>query len=163
MVCLQRLTRRVQWRIVRALSDDNRAGRAARPRVFVTRHIPDAGLDRIRATCDVTLWDNPRPPPYQVLARGVAGYDGLLTLLTDRVDASLMEAAGPTLKVISNYAAGVDNVDVLAATARGIPVGHTPDVLTETTADLTWALILSASRRLIEAVRFVERGEWQTW
>jgi glyoxylate reductase len=88
--------------------------------------------------------------------------DGLLTLLTDRVDAALIEAS-PRLRAISNYAVGVDNIDVNAATSRGIPVGHTPDVLTEATADLAFALLLAAARKLPEAIAAVDQGDWLTW
>jgi lactate dehydrogenase-like 2-hydroxyacid dehydrogenase len=97
------------------------------------------------------------------LLRAVAGCDGVLTLLTDRVDDEFLDSAGPQLKVVSNYAVGFDNVDVPACTARGIPVGNTPGVLTETTADLAWALLMAAARRLPEGDRYVRAGRWQTW
>jgi lactate dehydrogenase-like 2-hydroxyacid dehydrogenase len=87
----------------------------------------------------------------------------VLTLLTDRVDDEFLDSAGPQLKVVSNYAVGFDNVDVPACTARGIPVGNTPGVLTETTADLAWALLMAAARRLPEGDRYVRAGRWQTW
>jgi lactate dehydrogenase-like 2-hydroxyacid dehydrogenase len=88
---------------------------------------------------------------------------GILSLLTDRIDAAVMDAAGPDLRVISNFAVGVDNVDVAEATRRGIPVGNTPDVLTETTADLAWALLMAAARRVVEGDRYVRAGLWRTW
>ncbi len=135
----------------------------ARPRVFVARVIPDEGLEAIRAVCDMDLWDGDLPPPRDELLRRVAGCDGVLTLLTDRVDDEFLDAAGPGLKVVSNYAVGFDNIDVAACARRGIPVGNTPGVLTETTADLAWALLMAAARRLPEGDRYVRDGKWKTW
>lgn len=132
------------------------------PNVFVTRRIPDQGLAMIRQACAVTIWEDELPPPYNVLRAEAAHADGLLTLLSDRVDAPLL-AAAPRLKVVSQMAVGFDNIDLAAATARGIPVGHTPGVLTETTADLAFALLMAAARRLPEAERFVHAGKWRTW
>ncbi len=109
------------------------------------------------------LWEDELPPPRDVLLRRVAGVDGVLTLLTDRVDDELLDAAGPALRVVSNYAVGFDNVDVAACARRGIPVGNTPGVLTDTTADLAWALLMAAARRLPEADRYVRAGSWRTW
>ena len=134
-----------------------------KPRVFVSRVIPAAGLDRIREHCDVDLWTEQMPPPYEVLLERVRGVDGLLCLLTDRIDANLMDAAGPQLKVISQMAVGYDNIDLAAAAERGIPVGHTPGVLTEATADLAFALLLAAARRIVEGVNYIKAGEWKTW
>lgn len=134
-----------------------------RPRVFVARRIPDAGLDPIAAACELDVWEDELPPPREALLARVAGCDGILTLLTDRVDAALLDAAGPGLKVVSNYAVGYDNIDVPACARRGIAVGNTPGALTETTADLAWALILAASRRIVEGDRYVHEGRWRTW
>ena len=134
-----------------------------RPRVFVARRIPDAGLDPIAAACEVDVWEEELPPPRGSLLTRVAGCAGILTLLTDRVDDVLLDAAGPGLKVVSNYAVGYDNIDVGACSRRGIAVGNTPGVLTETTADLAWALILAASRRVVEGDRYVHEGRWRTW
>ncbi len=131
-------------------------------KVFVTRPIPQSALGRLRREATVEVWPGPQPPPYQELRRHVAPCDGLLCLLTDRVDAELI-ASAPRLRVISQMAVGYDNIDVAAATARGIPVGHTPGVLTEATADLTWALILATARRVLDGVRFIEAGRWTTW
>ena len=133
------------------------------PKVFVSREIPDAGLDRIVSETDANVWREEMPPPRDVLLERVAGVDGLLSLLTDTVDAELMDAAGPGLKVISNYAVGYDNIDVGAATARGIPVGNTPGVLTETTADMAFALLMAAARRIVEGAEYVKAGKWRTW
>lgn len=135
----------------------------SRPKVFVTRRIPQKGLDMIRAVADVEVWPEELPPPYEILLEKVRGIDGLLCLLTDRIDARLMDAAGPSLKVISQYAVGFDNIDVEAATQRGIPIGHTPGVLTDATADFTWALILAAARRVVEGYKYVQAGRWKTW
>ena len=134
-----------------------------RPRVFVARRIPEEGIEAIRAVCDTDLWPDELPPPRDELLRRVAGCDGVLTLLTDRVDDELLDAAGPNLRVVSNYAVGFDNIDVAACTRRGIPVGNTPGVLTETTADLAWALLMAAARRLPEGDRYVRAGNWRTW
>jgi lactate dehydrogenase-like 2-hydroxyacid dehydrogenase len=135
----------------------------SRPKVFVARRIPDAGLDQVLAETDAVVWPDELPPPRDDLLRAVAGCDGVLTLLTDRVDDEFLDAAGSQLKVVSNYAVGFDNVDVPACTARGIPVGNTPGVLTDTTADLAWALLMAAARRLPEGDRYVRGGKWKTW
>lgn len=132
-------------------------------RVFVTRRIPDEGLDLLRPVCAVDLWDDDLPPPADALRERVRGAAGLLCLLTDPVDEALLQAAGPGLRVVSQMAVGVDNIDLAACTRRGIPVGHTPGVLTETTADLAVALLLAAARRLPEAQAAVRAGEWTTW
>jgi lactate dehydrogenase-like 2-hydroxyacid dehydrogenase len=136
---------------------------ADRPKVFVARIIPEEGLEAVRAWCDVDLWEDELPPPRDELLRRVAGCDGVLTLLTDRVDDQFLDAAGPQLKVVSNYAVGFDNIDVAACARRGIPVGNTPGVLTDTTADLAWALLMAAARRLPEGDRYVRDGRWKTW
>jgi len=136
---------------------------AGRPRVLVTRRIPDAGLERVLSATRADLWDDELPPPRDELLRRVAGVDGLLSLLTDQVDDELLDAAGPQLKVVSNFAVGFDNVDVPACTARGIPVGNTPGVLTETTADLAFALLMAVARRLTEGYDYVRADRWLTW
>ena len=134
-----------------------------RPRVFVARIIPDDGLRLLAEEADADVWDGDLPPPRDELLRRVAGCDGVLTLLTDRVDDEFLDAAGPGLRVVSNYAVGFDNVDVPACTRRGIPVGNTPGVLTDTTADLAFALLMAAARRLPEGDRYVRDGRWKTW
>lgn len=139
------------------------SGDETRPRVFVARRIPDAGLAPIFEACSADVWEDELPPPRGELLRRVDGRDGLLMLLTDRVDDELLDAAGPQVRVISNYAVGYDNVDVAACTRRGIPVGNTPGVLTETTADLAWALLMAAGRRVAEGDRYVRAGRWRTW
>jgi len=134
-----------------------------RPRVFVTRRIPEEGLRLLQAHCSVELWTEPLPPSRSVLAQRARGAHGLLTMLTDRIDEALLDAVGAQLRVVSNFAVGYDNIDVTAATRRGVPVGHTPGVLTETTADLAFALLMAAARRLVEADALVRTGGWRTW
>jgi len=134
-----------------------------KPRVLVTRLIPDEGLDPVREACDVDLWEDELPPPRDELLRRVGGIDGLLCLLTDTVDEELLDTAGPQLKVVSNFAVGFDNIDVGACTRRRIPAGNTPGVLTETTADLAFALLMAAARRIPEAAEYVRAGSWRTW
>ena len=131
--------------------------------MLVTRVIPDEGLEPVREACEVDLWSDELPPPRDELLRRVAGVDGLLSLLTDRVDDELLDAAGPQLKVVRNFAVGFDNIDVPAVTRRGIPAGNTPGVLTETTADLAFALLMAAARRIPESVDYVREGSWRTW
>jgi glyoxylate reductase len=138
-------------------------GGQGRPRVFVARQIPEEGLERIRAACAADVWPDELPPPRDELLRRVSGCEGVLTLLTDRVDDELLDAAGPNLRVVSNYAVGYDNIDVAACGRRAIAVGNTPGVLTETTADLAWALLMAAARRLPEGDRYVRAGQWLTW
>jgi glyoxylate reductase len=133
-----------------------------RPRVYVTRRLPGDALDVLARSCDVRLHEGDLPPPYVALAREAADADALLCLLTDRIDAALI-AGAPRLRAISTMAVGVDHIDLAAATARGIPVGHTPGVLTETTADFAFALVLAAARRVVEADTFVRAGRWRTW
>ena len=135
----------------------------AKPKVFVTRVILDKGLDLVKDFCEVDLWTDELPPAREIVLERVKGVEGILSLLTDKMDAVVMDAAGPGLKVISNYAVGYDNVDVSAATERGIPVGNTPGVLTDATADLAFTLILSAARRIVEGMDYVRAGRWKTW
>jgi len=131
-------------------------------RCFVTRQLPGPALDRLRAAHEVEVWPERLPPPYEELSARAANAEGLLALLTDRVDAALIEHC-PHLRAVANYAVGYDNIDLDAATARGIVVGNTPDVLTEATADLTFALLLAAARKLPQAIASVDAGEWLTW
>jgi len=129
--------------------------------VFITRRLP-AQLDTLQSLATVEVWRERQPPPYDVLLEKAGAIDGILCLLTDRIDQQMIEAA-PSLKVISQMAVGYDNIDVAAATGRKIPVGHTPGVLTDATADLTWALLTAAARRVVEGDRFTRSGQWQTW
>ena len=131
-------------------------------RVLVTRRLPGPALQRLEAEHEVDVWPEPLPPPPDVLRARAARAEGLLALITDQIDADLIDNC-PDLRVISNYAVGSDNVDVAAAAARGIPVGITPDVLTNATADLAFACLLAAARRLPEAMAAVREGAWKTW
>ncbi|HTU22408.1 MAG TPA: D-glycerate dehydrogenase [Gemmataceae bacterium] len=135
---------------------------AGKPKVFVTRRIPAAGLDRIRQECDAEIWPEQMPPPYDLIRQKIADCDGLVSLLTDRIDAALMDTA-PRLKVVSNYAVGFNNIDVAAATERGIAVGNTPGVLTDATADMAFCLLIAAGRRLVDSVHYAQAGNWMTW
>jgi glyoxylate reductase len=130
--------------------------------VFVTRRIPEVGLERIRAACDAEVWPEQLPPPYDRIRQKVADCDGLVALLTDRIDAALLDAA-PRLKVVSNYAVGFNNIDVPAATERGVCVGNTPGALTDATADCAFMLLIAAARKLVEGVLDVRAGRWRTW
>jgi glyoxylate reductase len=137
-------------------------------RVFVTRAIPQRGLSLVQAATEslgatLEVWPEDRPIPRDVLLEKIRGIDGLLCLLTEKIDGELLDTIGPQIEVISQMAVGFDNVDVAAATARRIPVGNTPGVLTETTADLAFALLLAAARRLGEGERYVRGRHWQTW
>lgn len=133
-----------------------------KPKVFVTRIIPEKGLALVRDFCDADIWQDEMPPSREEILRRVRDVDGILSLLTEKIDSEVVDAA-PRLKVISNMAVGVDNIDVSAATARKLPVGNTPGVLTDATADMAFALLLSAARRIVEADKFLRAGKWKTW
>ncbi len=132
--------------------------------IAVTRVIPDAGMDLLRAAdgVEMRLWQQELPPSPGELAELLHGCDGALTLLTEAITPDLLDRE-PRLNVISNFAVGFDNVDVDAATARGVMVCNTPGVLTETTADFTWALLMASARRVVEGADYVRAGKWQTW
>ena len=131
-------------------------------RVFVTRALPFPALDRLRAAHEVDEWQGELPPEPDELRAHVAAAEGVLSLVTDPIDRSVIEAA-PGLRAIANMAVGTDNVDLEAATARGIPVGNTPGVLTDATADLAFALLLALGRRIVPGAHAVRAGEWKTW
>ncbi|TFF83871.1 D-glycerate dehydrogenase [Candidatus Thorarchaeota archaeon] len=128
-------------------------------KVFVTRRIPEKGLKRMKESHDVRIWKDQVPPTKDEIRNEADGCEGLVTLLSDQIDEELIDSL-PQLKVIAQYAVGYDNIDVAAASKRGIMVTNTPGVLTETTADLTWALILAASRKIVESDRYVRNGKW---
>ena len=136
--------------------------RVAKHKVFLTGVIPDGGLRLVEEFCDADVWRQEAPPTHAEILTHTRGAEGLLSLLTDSIDEEIMGAAS-LLKVISNCAVGVDNVDVAAANARRIPVGNTPDVLTDATADMAFALLLAAGRRVVEGDRYVRDGKWKTW
>ncbi|HNR33043.1 MAG TPA: D-glycerate dehydrogenase [Candidatus Hydrogenedentes bacterium] len=135
-------------------------------RVFVCRRLPESALAVLTDAFgerEVAVYPEDRVIPREDLLAAVRGVEALLPILTDRMDAEVMDAAGPQLKIIANYAVGFDNLDVPAATARGIAVTNTPDVLTETTADLAWALMMAAARRIGEGERYLRAGRWKSW
>jgi Lactate dehydrogenase and related dehydrogenases len=134
-----------------------------KPKVVVTRKIPDQAIELLAAHCELDVWEEEDVPiPRDVLEEKIRDADGLYCLLTDTVDEPLLDRA-PRLRVISNMAVGYNNIDVEAASRRNIMVTNTPDVLTETTADLTFALLMATARRIVEAERFLRAGEWRTW
>jgi len=133
-----------------------------RRKVFVTRAIDSTALERLRAVAAVTVWPGETPPPPAALRAALANADAVLSMVTDKIDARVI-AGAPRLRVISNLAVGVDNVDLEAATRAGIAVGHTPGVLTEATADLAFGLLMATARRIAEADRYVRAGKWRTW
>ncbi|MDD5309356.1 MAG: D-glycerate dehydrogenase [Deltaproteobacteria bacterium] len=135
----------------------------ANPKVFVTRAIPEGGMRLLEAVCAVEVWPGEAPPPREALLERVQGAAGLLCMVTDRVDAALFDAAGPGFKVVSNLAVGFNNIDVTEATQRGVPIGNTPGVLTETTADLAFGLLVAAARRLVEGADMARAGAWTAW
>lgn len=132
------------------------------PKVYVTRLLPREAMNHVCSFCDAKVWKGELPPSRSVLLDNVKDIEGLLSLLTDKVDAELIDRA-PKLKVISNCAVGFDNIDVKEATKRGIIVGNTPGVLTDTTADFAFALLMAAARRVVEGDRTVRAGKWKTW
>ncbi len=130
--------------------------------VFVTREIGPAPLMRLSNAARVLVWDEEMPPPASALRSALANADAVLSMVTDKIDARMI-AHAPRLRVISNLAVGVDNIDLEAATRAGIAVGHTPGVLTEATADLAFGLLMATARRIAEADRHVRAGRWRTW
>jgi glyoxylate reductase len=131
-------------------------------RVFITRAFPFDALERLRAEHEVDVWDENAPPPREVLLERAAQADALLTIITERVDAELFDAA-PSVKAVANLAVGTDNIDLDEAARRGIPVGNTPGVLTDATADIAFALLLGIARRITEGERQVREGRWAPW
>lgn len=134
-----------------------------KPRIFVTRRIPQEGLEILKRCCQVEVSDYDGVIPRSLLLEKVKDTDGLLVLLTDMIDKKVIVAAGKKLRVISNYAVGYNNIDVVEATKRGIMVTNTPGVLTETTADLAWALLMCIGRRIVEGDKLVRAGKFRGW
>lgn len=135
----------------------------SRPRVAVMRRIPDSALELLRAGTDLWVSEHERPLTTEELHEAVAGVDAAVTLLHDRVDADFLDAAGPRLRIVANVAVGYDNIDVAAATERGVIVTNTPGVLTDATADLAMALILAVTRHVTEGDRLVRAGGEWSW
>ncbi len=134
----------------------------SKPKVYVTRLIPDDGMKLLYEKCEVTVNPHDRVASREELLENVKGKDAMLCLLTDTIDAAIMDA-NPGLKIIANYAVGFNNIDVKAASARGIPVSNTPGVLTDTTADMAWTLIMAAARRVVEGDKFTRAGKFAGW
>jgi glyoxylate reductase len=134
-----------------------------RPPVLVTRRLPAEALERVAARCDMTLYEGDGAMPREALLDQVAGKAGAITLLTDRVDDEFLDAAGPELLIVANYAVGFDNIDVDACSRHGVMASNTPEVLTETTADTAFALMMAASRRIAEGDRFLRSQEPWIW
>nr|WP_286169986.1 D-glycerate dehydrogenase [Halocella sp. SP3-1] len=134
----------------------------SKPKVYVTRRLPQKALDMLGAECEVEINPYDRVLTKEELAEAVKGIDGLLCLLTDTIDEDLLDV-NPALKVIANYAVGYNNIDIKACTERGIPVSNTPGVLTDTTADFAWTLLMVTARRVVEADRFTRAGKYKGW
>ncbi len=134
----------------------------AKPKVFVCRRIAQEALDKIARVAELAVWPDELPPPSTVIREKAKDVDGLLSLLTDKIDAAIINGA-TRLRVISNIAVGYDNIDVAEATKRHILVGITPGVLTETSADFAFSLLMAAARRVVEADRYTRQGKWKTW
>jgi glyoxylate reductase len=131
-----------------------------KPRVYVTRELPESGLRTIKEQFDAEVWQDYAPPPKSVIVQKAAKADALATLLSDKIDGEVFDAA-PSLKIVAQLAVGFDNIDLKEATKRGIYVTNTPGVLTETTADFAWALLMATARRIVEADRYVRTGKWK--
>jgi glyoxylate reductase len=138
------------------------SGSPDRPSVYVTRALPEAGLESLRSAVEVEVWPGVLPPPRDELLRQVAARDGILLLPSERVDDEFLDAAGPRLRVVSSFSVGYEHFDVAACLRRGVACGHTPGVLTETNADTAWALLMAAARRISEGERYVRAGRWAT-
>ena len=134
-----------------------------RPKAYITRRIPQPALDIVAAACDYAIWDNEEQPvPRDVLLREAADADGVLTILSEQINQEFLDAA-PRCRVVANMAVGYDNVDLPALTRRGVLLTNTPGVLTETTADLAWTLMMAAGRRIVEGQKLIEAGKWASW
>ncbi len=134
-----------------------------RPKTYITRRVPQDAIDIVAAACDYDIWDSEdQPTPRDVLLHAAANADGVLAMLADRIDAEFLDAA-PRCRVVANMAVGYDNADVPALTRRGVLLTNTPGVLTETTADLAWALLMAAGRRIVEGQKLIEAGRWKSW
>jgi glyoxylate reductase len=135
----------------------------SRLKVFITKPIPQPALDRLTPYADVEIWQEPIPPSQDFLIKKASTIDGILCMLVDPLNAVFFDNPGSTLKVVSQFAVGVDNIDLDSATRYGIPVGHTPGVLTETTADFAFGLMIAAARRIVEGNNEVQQGIWRPW
>ncbi|KAH9507872.1 hypothetical protein Btru_053103 [Bulinus truncatus] len=139
------------------------ASSKAKPRVFISRRIPEKGYNLLATECELLSWNFDDPPPRKNYLDAVKGIEGILCLLTDKIDSELLDEAGPSLRVVSTMSVGYDHIDVQECLRRNILLGYTPGILTSATAELTVALLLATSRRLKEGIKAVENGEWGTW
>lgn len=131
-----------------------------KPRIFLTRRIPEEGTERLQDDFSLKIWPGKEPPPANILSEAIKDVDGLITTVSDKIDARLITSA-KALKIIAQYAVGIDNIDIEAATRLGVYVTNTPEVLTETTADTTWALLMAVARRIVEADNYLREGKWK--
>ncbi len=131
-----------------------------KPKIYITRMLPERGLNVIKKYFDAEVWPDYAPPPKTVIVEKIKDVDALVSLLSDKIDAEVFDAA-PKLKVVSQLAVGFDNIDIAEATKRGIYVTNTPEVLTDTTADFAWALLMAVARRIVEADKYVRTGQWK--
>jgi glyoxylate reductase len=131
-----------------------------KPKVYVTRELPERGLKKIKQYFDAEVWTEYAPPPKKLIIEKAKNVDALAPLLSDKIDAEVFDAA-PKLKIVAQMAVGFDNIDVQEATRRGIYVTNTPEVLTDTTADFAWALLMAVARRVVEADKYVRAGQWK--
>ena len=134
--------------------------RMAKPKIYVTRELPERGLNIIKQHFETEVWPEYAPPPKKTIIEKAKNVDALATLLSDKIDAEVYNAA-PKLKIVSQLAVGFDNIDLAEATKRGIYVTNTPEVLTDTTADFAWALLMAVARRVVEADKYVRTGQWK--
>lgn len=132
----------------------------SKPKAYVTRELPERGLNEIKRFFDAEVWPEYAPPPKRNILEKVKGVNALVSLLSDRIDAEVFDAA-PKLQIVSQFAVGFDNIDVPEATKRGIYVTNTPEVLTDTTADFAWALLMAVARRVVEADKYVRTSQWK--
>ncbi len=134
-----------------------------KPYIFITRKLPESVISELSEQFEIKMWDSEDiPVPRSILLEEAKRAAGLVTMLSDPIDEEVL-SSGNTLKVIANLAVGYDNIDIQAATKRGIAICNTPDVLTDTTADLTFALLMATARRIVESAEFVKEGKWQSW
>lgn len=133
-----------------------------KPKVYVTRMIPQAGIDMLKTECEVEVNSEDRPLSRQELLQNILGNDGVLCLLTDKIDAEVFDTV-PEIKGFANYAVGYDNIDIEEATRRGVPISNTPDVLTDATAEMAWTLLFTAARRVVESDGQMRSGQWPGW
>lgn len=133
-----------------------------KPKVFLTRILPEKVMQRLYAHTELAVNPEDRPLSRAELIEGIKGKDGLLCLLSDTIDGEVLDV-NPNLKIVANYAVGFNNIDIEAATLRGIPVSNTPGVLTETSADMAFALLLAVGRRVVEADQYARAGKWKVW